>query len=135
VKIKNMSFLKRWSDMIGKVFHSFSARVESNDFGDDDYKYLAPLYNKTVMWNVQWRNFTHPEGEGVGCWCGTHMATELMGVTLHEFGENDGFSTSSCDRYMDHTLRMFSDIPPQNRHKVWFSTKMPDVRIKQDKML
>jgi hypothetical protein len=47
------------------------------------------------------------------------MPTELMGVTtLHECDENDGFSTTSCDPYMGHTLRMFSDIPPENGHKM-----------------
>jgi hypothetical protein len=63
-----------------------------------------------------------------------HKSTVVKIAILHEFDANDRFFTTSCDPY-----RWVTDfilhISPIKGHKEWLVKKMPEVKIKLDKLL
>jgi hypothetical protein len=60
--------------------------------------------------------------------CGNTLAT------LCEFDENDQFFITFGDPYMGHTFRLFYTYFTIKRHKRWLLIKMPEVKIKLDKI-
>jgi hypothetical protein len=84
--------------------------LELSENEDSEYVckiFLARLYMKIVMQNVQQHLFSKAAGERRS---ETHWPTEvevLETATLNGFDENDRFFTISCDPYMDQTLRLF----------------------------